>query len=345
MSDRDERGTVVVCAYTLERLDDTLAAVRSVLGQVPQPARTVVVVDHNDELLERLRAELPASVLVVPNAERRGLSGARNTGVAHAVGPVVAFLDDDATADPGWLSGLLGPFEDPQVLAAGGVALPAWDGRRPGWFPEEYLWVVGCSYRGMRTRGPVRNVLGCNMAFRASVLAEIGGFDAAVGRLGTLPLGAEETELCIRARRRHPGGVVLAVEGAVVRHRVPAGRQGPRYFLRRCFYEGVSKAILVRLSDGEALASERDYTARTLPAGLARAFSEVLRLEHPRDAAGRALAIVAGVVAAGAGFVLGTLLDRRRRAAAPGVVGRQARDDRSAGAADRASPVHAETRR
>src|SRR4051794_11475203 len=87
--------SVVICAYADERWPDVRDAVASVRAQSLAPRETIVVIDHNPALLERARREL-AAVTLVENHEARGLSGARNSGLALARGEIVAFLDDDA---------------------------------------------------------------------------------------------------------------------------------------------------------------------------------------------------------------------------------------------------------
>src|SRR3712207_5260447 len=91
--------SVVICAYTERRWDQMLAAVASITAQTASPLETVVVADHNPRLAARLRAAAP-SVRVIENGGERGLSAARNVGVEAARGEIVAFLDDDAVADP-----------------------------------------------------------------------------------------------------------------------------------------------------------------------------------------------------------------------------------------------------
>src|SRR6202034_1540897 len=83
--------SVIICAYTAERWDDTMRAVASVQAQQPDAKEIFLVVDHNPELLARLAEALPG-VRVVANTYERGSSGARNTGVALATGDIVAFL-------------------------------------------------------------------------------------------------------------------------------------------------------------------------------------------------------------------------------------------------------------
>lgn len=298
------RASVVVCAYDERRWADLQRAVASVRAQVSGGVEVVVVVDHNPALLALARAEWHGAtgVRVVANVYGRGLSGARNSGVDAATGEFVAFLDDDATAARGWLVGLLAAFDQAdagRVVAVGGAARPSADGPLPAWWPEEFNWVVGCSWTGLPTdAAPVRNVIGCNMAFRRADLVAAGGFAEGLGRVGALPAGCEETDVCIRLGLAEPGASVWYVPDAVVDHRVPVARLRWSYFWRRCFAEGVSKAAVSRRNGGgRALSSERAYVARVLPRAVVTALSK----GEPRKAA----AIVAGLAITTAGYVRG----------------------------------------
>ncbi len=310
--------SVVICAYTLERWDQIVAAVASVLGQAPGVRELILVSDHNADLYRRATSEL-SGVLVIENTDTRGLSGARNSGVRAASGQIIAFLDDDATADPGWAAALTAAYADDGVIGAGGTSAPNWIAGRPAWFPEEFDWVVGCSYRGLPTQpSPVRNMIGSNMSFRREVFAEVGLFDPSVGRVGANPVGCEETELCIRAIRRWPKRRILHDPAARVRHTVPPDRGTWRYFRSRCFAEGRSKAQVTRLAGASAgLASERRYTARVLPRG---ALDRVrLAVRERRVAPLRAaLAIGAGLGITTAGYVAGLVENRRAGASLTG---------------------------
>ncbi|MEW5631862.1 glycosyltransferase family 2 protein [Streptomyces hydrogenans] len=324
MSDRPTppRFSVVICVYTEERWGDILAAVDSVRKQSLPPLETLLVVDHNDRLLHRLTEEYAderdrAEVRVLANAGPRGLSSGRNTGIAAARGAFVAFLDDDAVAERDWLHHFAAGYADPEVVAVGGRTLPVWaSGRRPVWFPEEFDWVVGCTYRGLAPgRVRVRNVLGGNASFRRTAFDAAGGFATGIGRDGDRrPLGCEETELCIRLASTVPGAVLLIDDRAVIHHKVPAVRERFAYFRTRVYAEGLSKALVAQsVGAGKGLESERRYTSRVLPAGVLRGVRDALL--GRAGGAGRAGAIVTGVGVAAGGYALGTL--RARRGASP----------------------------
>lgn len=303
--DLDPTMSVVICAYTELRWEDVQRACGSVLSQLRTGDEVIVVIDHNNGLLHQAQQSL-AGVRVIASTGGRGLSGARNTGVAASGADVVVFLDDDAVARIGWLGCLRDTFRDPQVVAAGTTVEPAWaGGRRPRWFPVEFGWVVGCSYRGLPTyRAPIRNPIGASMAVRRSAFGIVGGFSESIGRIGTLPLGCEETELCIRLAKALPGTRIVHEPGSSVDHVVPRQRQTVGYFLRRCFYEGRSKWAVAQLGGADAgLSAERRYVRVVLPMGVLRGTTRGL-LRADVFAFGSSVAIVAGLTAAVAGFLL-----------------------------------------
>ena len=302
--------SVVLCAYTETRWNDLVESVESVKRQSAPPCEIIIVVDHNRALLERVRSSIP-NVISLENRHPAGLSGARNSGVASARAAVIAFLDDDAAAAPDWLMRLSAHYDDPRVFGVGGSIEPVWSNGRPAWFPEEFDWVVGCTYRGMpQIASPVRNLIGCNMSFRRETFEVVGGFQDGVGRVGTLPMGCEETEFCIRARQHWPQRELLYEPRACVYHRVSAQRARWSYFRSRCYSEGLSKALVSRrVGVADGLASERAYTWRTLPRGVMRGIAAAV-LRGESHGLGRAVAIVGGLAMTTAGYLRGALSER-----------------------------------
>jgi GT2 family glycosyltransferase len=302
------RISVIICAYTELRWQLLARAVESVRRQSAPAVELIMVIDQNEALFARAKHHL-APDRILENRGPRGLSGARNTGLAVARGDTVAFLDDDAEADPHWLAALGSAYTDKHVVGVGGLVVPVWAaGERPGWLPTEFDWVVGCSYTGLPTqRSTVRNPIGANMSFRTAPLREVGGFSSEVGRIGTRPLGCEETEVAIRLARRHPEARVLFEPAAVVHHHVPAKRGKWAYFRARCWSEGLSKAMVARLSDPrQALSAERRYVSRVLPRAVLDGLGEAVIRARP-VAAARAVVVVAGLMLTTAGYAAGRL--------------------------------------
>ena len=299
--------SVVICAYTMARWELTLRAIASVRQQVPPVHELLVVIDHNPELRDRLRSHDP-QLRVLENAETTGLSGGRNTGVRASSGDCIAFLDDDAEAAPDWIRKLTRHLDRAEVIGAGARVVPAWMGTPTAWFPDEFLWVVGCSHRGLPTlASPIRNVSGGGMLFRRAVFDRAGYFSHHLGRTrSSLPLGGEETELCIRAQAVWPGAVLIYEPEAVVRHHVSTARMTWSYYFLRCYAEGLSKATLSRMAGSANLTSERRQALTVLPRGVLQGIHDTVLRRDP-GGAGRAVAIVTGLCSVVAGFVVGLL--------------------------------------
>jgi glycosyltransferase involved in cell wall biosynthesis len=314
--------SVIICAYTGQRWNELRAAVESVQKQTLPPREIIVVIDRNPDLLTKVREHL-AGILVIENSEAKGASGARNSGAAIAQGSVLAFLDDDALAQPDWIEKLSACYADPLVVGVGGKIDPLWIGCRPCWFPDEFNWVVGCSYKGQPDRTvPVRNVIGANMSVLRETLIRAGGFresfgnnkDAKQAHTGSKWLhhhaGDEETEFCIRVTQQAPERVWLYTPLAVVRHHVPIQRARWSYFVWRCYDEGLGKASLVRLHGSQSgLSTEKAYVYKTLPAGIMRGVADAMRHGQWSGLA-RAGAIVAGLSMTVTGYIVGSIFSR-----------------------------------
>lgn len=310
MTSRDVSISVVICAYTEARWDDLVAAVSSIQHQTVPPIDLIVVIDHNPRLFESALTTFQAikRLTLIENHQSQGLSGARNSGIEMAQGDIIAFLDDDAAAAPDWLEQLIATYTDPKVLGAGGAIEPLWLDTKPAWFPDEFNWVVGCTYRGMPlTTAAIRNQIGANMSFRREVFEAIGGFRNGVGQIGASMLRCDDTEFGIRVGQRWPQHITLYEPKALVYHRVPGSRGRWAYFRSRCYTEGLAKAIIAKLVGAQdGLSSERTYTLRTLPTGVIRGIKDAI-VRKDLTGLGRAGAIIGGLSLTATGYIVGTI--------------------------------------
>lgn len=210
--------TVVIPAHSETRWHSLVRTIASARSQTLIPAEIVVVVDHNTALYRRVRRDI-GGITVLESAYGPGVAGARNTGGFHAQTSMVAFLDDDTSADPRWLDRLIRPFTDPLVVGAGGGITPDWAMSRPRWLTDEFLWAVGGSQSG--------DVRAASMLVRRDSFMAIGGFRA----------GAAGADLRDRLTRLDGGRWVFVPE-ATVRCAVPSSRTTFRAYLRGCYAGG-----------------------------------------------------------------------------------------------------------
>ena len=295
--------SVVICAYTEDRWPLLLRSVSSVQCQSRKPAEIIVCIDHNASLLERCRQQwakqagaTSVPVVVLANRYQGHLGSARNSAAEVAHGDVVAFLDDDAWADPDWLDQLLLPYEDDHVVAVGGAPTAEFERARPDWFPSEFDWVFGCAYSGLpETQAPLARLIGANMSVRRLALAEIGGFHSD---------NHDDMDMCHRLMHLRPDDLILYEPLARVHHHVPETRTTWGYFWRRCFFVNKGKVEAFRHMEG---AADRSADIGFVTRSLSRGVPEGLRQALGGDVWGavRAASIAAGVVLAGAGHLAG----------------------------------------
>jgi glycosyltransferase involved in cell wall biosynthesis len=243
----DVQISIVIC--TLNRRDYLRQALESLAEEhAAGVVHEVLVVDNGSDdgtltLAETFRHRL--STLRVIEEPMLGLSHARNRGVAEARGELVAFLDDDAVAQPGWLEAVLDAFRThPQAVALGGRVDLLWPGRRrPRWLPPGADAVYAGTDFGTNARRLAfpEMPVGANMAFRKAQLARLGGFDPRLGRRGTRLVSGEEQALF--AQMAEEGLDVWYEPHARVEHHVIPNRVNRRWFVRRAYYQGWSMAL------------------------------------------------------------------------------------------------------
>lgn len=308
--------SVVVCTHTERRY----ALVRECLGSVAantiRPHELIVVVDSNPALLQRLQADPAVDARILANTGR-GVSAARNTGVAAATGELVAFIDDDAVAAPDWLSELCRPFENPAIVATGGRIVPRWE--QPNrLLPDELLWAVGSTYAGHPVlEQAITRPVGCNMAANRNALDKVGGFPVEFGPRGPAAKSHSNEEIALALQLRAVFGqqCIWYAPAALVRHFVPAERGTWGYLWRRCLAEGVSKADVRIRYGGSALGYDRGYARHTLLPAIARyAAGSVLRADRLSGA--KAVAGMGALLVTGAAYAA-RLATRRLRAPSP----------------------------
>jgi glucosyl-dolichyl phosphate glucuronosyltransferase len=237
--------SVIVCTHNrphdLERCLDALTLLEDPVE--------VVVVDSASEppcrdLVLRYETSIPSLHYV--REKRPGLSRARNSGVAHAGGRLVAFLDDDAAPRPDWARRIVAAFDaDPSIGCVGGacVAVFADAATPPRWLSDRLLQFAGITRFGTEAREARSSAewpFGANIAFRAELLAGDEAFPEELGRDGTTLLSGEE--VAVVETIRADGWRIWLEPSAVVDHTVHAERCRSSYYWRRLWWAGVTRA-------------------------------------------------------------------------------------------------------
>lgn len=223
---------------------------RSVLAQRTSAPDEVIVVDNNStdhtrEVVERIARAAAVEVRYVFEPVQ-GSSAARNAGIAAARGEILAFLDDDVTAEPTWLGALASAYARvPDAWAIGGKVTLRLPDRLPGWLVPldglvtSYLSEQDLGEELVRIEFP-RGLISANLAVRREALDQVGGFRGQLGRFGKQLLSGEDIELCWRIQRA--GGAVYYCGEASVAHLITPERLTRSFFRRRAYWQGRTEA-------------------------------------------------------------------------------------------------------
>ncbi len=297
--------SVIICSYTMERYEDTINSVNSVLAQTLKPLEVILSVDNNEELFKLFESEFRSEVKVVINQGIVGSAETRNMGIRSAEGEIIAFIDDDATAKENWLEELVKPYCDTDVMATGGRIISTWNKGRPFWFPEELDWIVGGTYKGyVETQTQIRNTHWPNMSFRRRVCEQVGFVRTDIGALGNTSRSGDETELCMRITHHIPFAKIVHCPEAIVYHQALPSHSNLRAYFGRAFNEGKYKAqnrdSFAALSK-QPLSAENSYLRYLLVKSLPSRFKTFYRKNNVPQIG----AIIISIITTGLGYLAG----------------------------------------
>lgn len=243
--------SVAICtrnrAHSLER---TLGSLCEAAAPAPGAISEVLVVDNaSNDTTQRVskgfQDRLPLRTVMEPAV---GLSRARNTALDHACGEWIAFTDDDAEVDRGWLAAIHEAIAShPGMGFFGGRSVVRWDGPPPAWLDDPNLpFIQGllCHFdHGQADAEIVDDAglpFGVNMGMRRALVQKVGRFRIDLGP-GT-PARGEETEYFKRARALGFRGWYLP--GVMVYHHVDRSRLAPPALYRHGIAKGMGHAVM-----------------------------------------------------------------------------------------------------
>ena len=232
------------------------ALVREALSSIARAAPphampvSVTVVNNDTEPLELEPAffDRPYPVRIL-DERRRGKSAALNAGIAASTADYIGLIDDDEQIARDWLQVVERALEGRQFDFIGGPAVLQPLADAPGWLPPGYQAVLGGAVCGPAPipYGPgfPGTLMGGNAVIARSLLLSVGPYCTSLGPRPDRRLCSREDE-DMYWRLLDAGARGLYLPDLVVHHHVHPERLQKRYFRSRCFWDGVSKAVLSR---------------------------------------------------------------------------------------------------
>lgn len=259
--------SVVICTHN--RASHLANALESIQQQLYSSDKFEVIVVDNASI-DSTRGVVEsfaetASVRYVYE-KRLGLCHARNTGWRIAKGRYIAYLDDDAVADSGWLQALEDAFaSSPDAGVVGGRVDPIWEGPRPAWLSDELamgLTIVDWAESPKKIVDfDVEWLVGTNMAISRKLLEQTGGFRPSLDRMGNKMLSSGDVFLQKQIIKQ--GYSCLYYPRAVVFHFISSSRLNQHWFLRRYYNQGLSDVMM-------QIIGENTYRSKRLVIALAK---------------------------------------------------------------------------
>ena len=254
----ERKLSVIICTYNRDK--HIYNALKSIaLSNFPVDLYEILVINNNstdttENECERFYSDFKGINYHYFVEKNQGLSPARNRGIAEANGEIIIFLDDDAVAEPDYLTKMFDFFESkPDAAACGGRIYPRFETKRPRWMSRFLVSLTSSIDLGNNVKifSNRQFPVGANMAVRKQMFEKYGLFNPNLGRKGNSLDGAEEKDLFYRMMAA--GEKIYYVPDAIVYHYVPDKRLTFDFFKRQAI--GIGKSEQIRAKNN----SSSDY--------------------------------------------------------------------------------------
>lgn len=202
--------TIAIIIVTADRPAEVRRCLTALQPQLTDNVAVLVVDASADDAAEIVTRDFAQARYL--RSPVRHMCAQRNLGTRAANAEVIAFLDDDAIPQPGWLAALRRGYDDPQIASVVGAVRE--DGLPVGGAIQRTAFGRQQQIDNWACAAPVEvlNGRGANMSFRKSVLEQAGLFDENYRG----HCNGEERDVFVRVRRT--GGRILYQPDAVVIH-------------------------------------------------------------------------------------------------------------------------------
>lgn len=242
--------SVIICTYNHENRFLGLKKIALSLSKEENSnlLLEIIIVDNGSSLSDSEKGELLAThnKISFVTENKIGLNVARNTGVKHSTGDIIAFTDDDVWVSETWAKNISEAYENNSVWCAGGkVHMTNMDILRDKkWLTNYFLRFLFPTEFPERT-GQITApyfLIGANMSFRKDIFEKYGLFDTNLDRVGKKLLSCGDTEFIGRLPKEN----IFFIKDAAVYGEIDEKRLNMKYMLKRLYWQGYSDYIFIQ---------------------------------------------------------------------------------------------------
>jgi len=257
--------SVVICTYNRQKFIGACLECLSKQTMASNEWEVIVVdnasTDQTASIVQEFLAAHPLLPFRYVHEASKGLSFARNRGIAEARADIVTFIDDDAEAVPHFVATILSFMQQhPEAAGVGGRVIPKYSEKpEPKWMNKFLNGYIGKVDHGGAPRlftGKMKYPIGCNMTYRKNLMLQAGGFN------NQLSFRGDDKHIFYVVTRLNPN--VYYLHEALVHHNIDANRLSFDYFKKLFLITGHEERKRVMSEKGSLAVAKKaiEYLAK-----------------------------------------------------------------------------------